>query len=629
MLSFLRKNAGTWLIKGILGAIVVVFVFWGVGSFRNESNAWVAKINGETVSAEQYNEAYNTLIQRYRSAYGQRFNDEMIKMLNLKQQALNQLIEKQLLLNEAGRLKFMVSSDELIDSIRTMTVFQNNGVFDEKRYRAVLTQNRLTPESFEKIQKELLLVDKLRSFVIDSVHVSENEIMEWFNWKHTSMQIDYALVDPAQLTDIVVNDDEIGKYFEEHRDEFKTEPKRIARYIEIKSATFADQVAITEDEIKAYYETHSAEFEKPKTVEARHILFRLAQDASAEAVEKSRIKALDVLKLIKDGKDFAELAKQYSDDPAKENGGYLGEFKKEDMVQPFSEKAFSMKAGEISDPVRTQFGWHIIKVEKINEPSTQTLDQASQGIRKKLTDERAGNMAFDAATTLGEKIMDINSFEKAAEEGKYTITITEPFTRKGPKEMAAAPKFAETVFSLEKDSISDVLDLGEGRYSLVQVMDIIPETIPELQAIKEAVRAAALKGKQQNQAAEIAAKILEAVKQGKTMAAAGAQKGVKTATTEFFERNGRIAEIGYEPEVIKTAFDLSLEKKVADATIKGQKGYYVIAFKDRKAADPAGLEKEKDQILQTLKSQKQNQVFQKLLETIRKASDIQISKSFT
>ncbi len=629
MLSFLRKSAGTWLIKAILGAIVVVFIFWGVGSFQTRDGAWVAKVNGETVSAEQYNETYNSLVQRYRSAYGQRFNDEMIKMLNLKQQALDQLIEKQLLLNEALRLKMNVSDDELIDSIRQMPVFQNNGVFDEKRYRGLLTQNRLTPESFEKIQKEMLLVDKLRSFVMDSVRVSENEIVEWYNWKHEMLQIDYAFVDPAKLTDTVVNDTEVSQYYTDHQDEFKTEPKRIARYVEIKPDAFADQVSLTEEEIKEYYETRMSEFEKPKTVEARHILFKLPQEASDQAVETYREKALSVMKMAKEGKDFAELAKQYSDDPgSKENGGQLGSFKKEDMVQPFAEKAFSMSAGEISQPVRTQFGWHIIKVEKVNEASTQSFEQASPIIRKKLTDERAGNLAFDAVTTLNDKMLDFNDFEKAAEEGKYTITVSKPLTRKGSEEIKS-PKFAEAVFSLERDGISDVIDLGGGRYALVQVMTIIPETIPELETIKEIVRTAALQQKQEKRAGEIADQILALAKSGKTLAEAGTEKGIKTATTGFFERSGRIAEIGFEPAISKSAFGLSPDKKLHEAVIKGQKGYYVIAFKDRKSPEPDGLEKEKEQIMNTLKSQKQNQVFEKLVETLRKASDIEISKSFT
>ncbi len=630
MLSFLRKNAGTWLIKVILGSIVVVFIFWGVGSFRSGNAAWVAKINGQPISAEQYSEAYNNLIQRYRSMYGQQLNEEMIKAMNLKQAALNQLIEKQLMLHEASRLQFTVSNQELVDSIREMPIFQENGVFDERRYRGILTQNRFTPETFENMQRELLLAEKLKSFVLESVHVSETEIQEWYNFRHETVQADYVFVDPARFSDLVISNDELKTYYNEHREEFKTPPQRTARYIEFTSDEFRKQVAVGEEEIQEYYESHLAEFEKPKTVKARHILVRLAQDAPADSIEKARKKALEIRKTAIEGKDFAELAKQHSDDPgSKEDGGNLGEFRKEDMLPAFSEAAFSMQEGAISEPVRTQFGFHIIKLEKINEAEQPSLQQASDRIRTKLTDERAANLAFDRATAVSEKMLDTNEFERIARENNSEIRVTPLFPRTGPPGFPNSAKFAEAAFSLEQNQISDVIESGNGRFVILQVVDIVPETIPEMEVVSDKVRSSLLKSKQEKRAAELASEILEAMKQGKSISEATAKKPVQTGKTGFFERSGNIPEIGSVPEVSKAAFELSSQKPVPDAPIKGRKGYYIIRLSERKKADPSGMEREKDQILRTLKSHKQNQAIQKLLDDIRRNSDIQISPDFT
>jgi hypothetical protein len=173
-----------------------------------------------------------------------------------------------------------------------------------------------------------------------------------------------------------------------------------------------------------------------------------------------------------------------------------------------------------------------------------------------------------------------------------------------------------------------VIDFGNGRFAILQVVDILPETIPELEAVTEQVRLALQKSKKDKQAAELATGILNAARQGKPISEAAAKKPVQVGKTGFFERTGPIPEIGSVPELTKAAFELSDQKPVPDALIQGRNGYYVIRFSARKTADPAGLAAEKDQIQNTLTSHKQNQALQKLLEDIRRNSDIQISPDF-
>ncbi len=160
----------------------------------------------------------------------------------------------------------------------------------------------------------------------------------------------------------------------------KPNPRQRFDYIQFLAADFNDQVEISDEEITAYYETHKATYGTPKTVEARHILIRVDENGDEEAVEEARKRLLPVLELARAGEDFGELAKIYSEGPSGPNGGALGAFKKEDMVAPFAEKAFSMAVDEVSDPVRTRFGWHLIKVEKINEATTKTLEEVKETI---------------------------------------------------------------------------------------------------------------------------------------------------------------------------------------------------------------------------------------------------------
>ena len=206
MLRLMRDYATSWLIKIILGAIVVVFVFWGVGSFRNRKSDVIASVNGEAVSLEEYRSTYNNLLEQMRQRFGNNLNEELLQMLRLDQQALDQLIEQRLLMQEVARLDFRVSDEEVVRTIQNISSFQTNGVFDSRLYTIVLNYNRMTPEGFEAAQKQRLLIEKLRTYLFGNFHVSENELREYYDWKNTTVSIDYALFDPETYDEIELTD---------------------------------------------------------------------------------------------------------------------------------------------------------------------------------------------------------------------------------------------------------------------------------------------------------------------------------------------------------------------------------------------------------------------------------------
>ena len=198
------------------------------------------------------------------------------------------------------------------------------------------------------------------------------------------MDLDYVLFEPGQFKNIQPTADEIQKFFDEHKETYKTDPEIKVRYLHLNPKNFEAGVTVTAEDIRDYYESNTDKFKDPKTVQARHILIKVDQNAKPEEVESAHQRAEDVLKLAREGQDFAALARQYSEGPTKTKGGDLGTFRREAMVKPFADKAFSMKAGDISDPVRTRFGWHIIKVEKVNQASVLSFDDAKKKIQKKL-----------------------------------------------------------------------------------------------------------------------------------------------------------------------------------------------------------------------------------------------------
>ena len=268
MLGLLRKKAKSWIIQLLLGAIIIVFVFWGVGSFREQNMGEIAMVNGESITFNEYTDAYNNFLDQLRQRFGKNLNDDMIKMLQVKKETLNRLIDRKLLKTEAAKLKLRVTDNEVSDEILKIEAFRNGGVFDNRLYNRALNNIRLTPEEFEASQRESLLIGKLNSFISGSVKVSEDEAREWFTWSNAEVNIDFVLFDPETYKNIDPALKDIEAYFENHKEAYKTEPRIQVRYLYFDPGTYKTKVIITEKEIKDYYNSRQDEFITPKTVEA-------------------------------------------------------------------------------------------------------------------------------------------------------------------------------------------------------------------------------------------------------------------------------------------------------------------------------------------------------------------------
>ncbi|MDD2389301.1 MAG: SurA N-terminal domain-containing protein [Desulfobacterales bacterium] len=622
MLNLMRSKANTWVIKFLLGAIVIVFVFWGVGSFRSKRGARVATVNGETITIEEYRESYDSLIEQLRQRFGSSLNDDMINLLQVKHQALDRLIDQRLLLQEADELSFKVSDSELAETIRSMSAFHANGVFDQGLYKNILSRYQMTPEQFENFQRKSMLIEKVRTLIVDSVKVSDQEAMAWYNWENASANIDFVMFDPSRYQDIAHSDEAIRLYYDQHKETYKTDPMVKVQYLRFEPEAYKSEIQLTSEEIEEYYNSNLSEFETPATVEARHILLKVNENDSDEAVAKAKQKAMDIFKMSREGKDFAALAKQYSEGPAKKDGGYLGIFKRQDMVKPFSDKAFSMKPGEISEPVRTRFGWHLIKVEKVNEASTMSLKEAEEKIRGILTEDKTRTLAYDSAEAVYDAFIEGDNLADIAKSRQLEIHTTDFFSGKDSVNgISKSSEFVAVAFNLSAMEISDIQDLGDGYY-LIQVIEKESEKIPGLDTVKDRVMSDFISDKQGEKAAEDSNRFFSALKSGKSMEEEVKSYGVTVSYTGWFKRNASIPEIGYESEIAEASFKLSADNPLPERVFKGAKGYYVIRFGERKTPDAQAFEKARSEVTDRLLKQKQFKTFDTWLAGIKEKSDI-------
>ena len=628
MLNVMRKQAGSWMIKVILFAIVIVFVFWGVGSFRSREASKVASVNDEIITVVEYRRAYNNLIDQYRQRFGSSLNDGMIEILQVKKQALDQIIDRTLLLQEAKKLDLRVSDAEVAESIMRTAVFQNNGSFDNRRYRSILAQVHLSPEAFEADQKNVLLGEKLTRIIMGAAKVSEAEVRQWYDWQNTSINIDYVLFEPSRYIDIKPSAEEIAAYFDVQKENYKTDPMVKARYVVFDPDAYKSLVTVDEEEITDYYDSNPNDFKTEKTLEARHILIKLDPSADEAADLAAKTRAEEIAKMATTGLDFAELAQTYSEGPTKDRGGYLGKFQQSQMVKPFADKAFSMAAGEISEPVKTQFGWHVIKVESVEEASTKTLEQSKDQIIKTLTDRKTLNLAYDKAEQFYEGCFEKDDLVNNAKTFKLAVMETGSFNRQGPdllgKDKGA---FAKAAFAIKVDEISDIQDIG-GRYYLIQLTEVIDAALPQLEAVKARVAADLTKKMQADKAGEDAEAMSADLRAGKSFeeSAGGHVGGVKH--TGWFTRNAAIPDIGSDPKFTEAAFQLSSAGSTSDGPIQGNAGFYVLRLSEKKAPAADGFETEKDGIKSMLLKQKQRTVIQDWIDARKTDSLITIEKEY-
>lgn len=615
------------MIKVVLFAIVVVFVFWGAGSISNRQADKVAEVNDEVITYTAYHQSYNRMLDQYRRVYGSALDNEMLEQLNLKEKALDQLVDRVLMTQEAKRLNLHIAEQTLDEAIFNIPAFQNNGVFDEQRAVYVLAQNGMTTGEFRDSLRQDMIISQLRDLVTDGAIVPEEEARQWYAWYNAEVNLDYLVFAPERHDDVQLTDEEIGTYYQNHKESYKTPLQVKVSYLHFDPENYKAGVSVTDDQIAQYYYDHPEEFKSEKTVEARHILFKLDADADAESVAEKQEKAMAVYKLATSGEPFDQLAKEHSEGPTRNNGGYLGAFKKDAMVKPFADKAFAMKAGDISEPVRTRFGWHIIKVEKLNEARTESLEQAAESIRSQISEEKALEAARQKAEAIYDTVYDGDDLSAAAQQHEIPVYETDFFGSEGPqrKNVGDIPQFTKTALALEEMDISEIQDFGDGYY-LLQVTQRKPPEMMPLEKVLDRVKEDAIKERQDALAKADAEKCLARLRSNGDFAAVAAEFGLEPQETGFFKRSGAIPKIGYNTDISQTAFTLSADETYPDEVFKGKTGWVVVRYKERKLPSDEGFEDEKADLTKRLLEQKKQATFQQWLADLRANGDVDIKR---
>lgn len=613
MLDFMRRHAQSWMIKAALGAVVVVFIFWGIWAPHEGRQRELIKIGDYLITVAEARNHYQTLRERYQSVYGERFTEEMAKKLNLKERAVKDLINRILLLQEAQRLGLRVTSEELEASIHENPAFQTNGLFDKAAYLRALQRARLTAKEFEANQRQVLLLNKLQALVVSSVKVSDQEVLEAYRQNLEKLNLEIISLNPSDFKDITLTPEEVKEYFSKHREEFKVPARVKIRYLLFDPKDYFKQVPVSSKEIEDYYQNNREKFGQPKQVKVRHILIK-ADAKDAEASAKAKEKAESIRKEAAQGKDFAQLAKQYSEDPGtKDQGGEIGYLTKGMVVPEFEQAAFSMKVGEVSAVIQTQYGFHILKVDEIKEASTQPLEKVKDQIEALLKNRKARDMAYDLADQAYAAASKDRKLDGFAEEKKLTVKETPLFSAEDKIDLDAKLKAA--ALSLSKGDISPALRVGE-TFGVLQVVDKQEARTPELKEVEGQVSEVLRKEKQREKALAKAKEILEKLRKGTEFKTLVAQEGLKAEETGLFARGSAPPKIPASEDLRKALSSLSPKNPYPESPIFQDGKYSILHLKAIQDIDKKEFETQKENYRRSLLQVKQEMVLTQWLDDL-------------
>jgi peptidyl-prolyl cis-trans isomerase D len=612
MLDRMRRHRG-WL-KWSLALVVLTFVVFYIPDFltRNAGAAStdvIAEVDGEPITVGAFTRRYNQQVQAYRNAYGGQLNDQLIKQLGIDRQILSALVDEEAMVAESRKQGISVSDVEIRERILALPGFQENGKFvGEQRYRQILQfQNPpMTTADFERSLRRALQIEKLRNALTGWMTVSDKEVIDEYRKRNEKVKLDVVPVTAAAFKNqITVTDAEINAAFEKNKERYRIGEKRKIKYALLNVDQVRQTLTISDAELEAFYKQNLSQYQSPAQVRASHIL--LKTEGKDENAVKAR--AEEVLKLAKaPNADFAALAKKYSEDESNaSNGGDLDYFGRGRMVPEFENAAFSMKAGQISDLVKTAFGFHIIKVVDNKPESTRPLAEVKSEIEDQLKWQKAQAEAEKQATALEATLKTPADLDRIGKE-KSLIVVESPLVQMAEpiQGIGSQPELSGRLFGMKEGEVTGKMRVSTG-WVFATVTARQDAYIPKVDEVKTKVADDVKNDKAQDLARQRASAIAAELKTAKDFAAAAKKYNLEVKSTELITRGSAVPDLGISDAIDNAAFALP-QGGVSDAIVTPQ-GTAIVRVAEKVAVTDSEIEAGKDQMRDELVNTRRDKFF--------------------
>ena len=628
MLDRMRRHKG-WL-KWSLALVVLTFVVFYIPDFLSISTGAapsqvLADVDGAPITVGTFTRRYATQMNAYRQAYGGQMNEQLLRQLGIDRQILQQLVDEEAMVAEARRQGLTVNDVEIRERILNMPAFQEGGRFvGEQRYRQALQFNNppFTTTEFEDNLRRALLIEKLRTSVAGWISVSDAEVADEYRRRNEKVKLDVVPVTAdAFRAQVTATDADLAAHFDQNKESYRIGEKRKIRYALVDVDRVRGSVTVPDADVEAFYKQNLAQYTTPAQARASHILFK-TEGKDENAV---RAQAEDVLKKAQAGADFAELAKQYSeDDSNKDKGGDLDYFGKGRMVPEFEAAAFGMKNGEISNLVKTSFGFHIIKMVDNQAEVVRPLDAVKPEIADQLRWQKAQQDAEAQAKALASAAKAPADLDRLAGERSLELHDSGLFLPTDPIDgLGLQAELAAAMFALKEGEISTPQRVARG-WVIGTVSGRQDAYVPALDEVKDRVRDDVVRQKAAELAKQRAAGIAAELKSAKDFAATAKKYKLEVKPTELLARGSAIPDIGMSDAVDAAAFSLPLNG-VSDP-ISTPTATAIVRVVERQDVTDAQIASGRDELREEMTGQRRDRFFSAYMQKAKTNLKININQ---
>lgn len=619
MLDFIRSNAQSMGVKLIFGLIILVFIFWGVGSITDTSGGTVvAVVNGEGISASAYQQAYQQQVEAIqRSNPG--ITREQLAQQNVGERVLTALIMQKLLEQEATRMGVSVSAQEMRQAVETVDAFKNkDGAFDAEIFRRMVENAYGSVGAFEKKLREELLAGKLESLVRAGIWSNSDESRAFFEYLRQKRGISYAFVPASRFAaEVKLTDKDIADYYAAHKQDFAVPAKVVAEYVKVSPLLLVKPESVSAADVEAEYTKNVSRYQTPEMVKAAHILVPLAEKATPDEVKQAEESMAAIRKELAGGKSFAQVADAHNGPNAAGPGGELGWIQRGQTVQPFEEAVFALEPGKLSETVRTPFGLHVILVSEKKPAGTRPFSEVEGEIRAELARQLGVEKLNDALDALVEdNILKKPLGESAARFGLSAARTDLLSAAELEKTLGLSAENAALVMGTGSGNpVDSALEAGDG-YLVVRVDKAEAAHTPELDAVRGEIKKRLKAEKMLSSALSAAAEELKQGQGGKEL----------TLSTASVERDGVLSGFVASSELAQAVFGAPLKTWLPRAfRLESEKegpGALICRVDGVQEADPAEWEAMRESFDGLLRNRRGEELFQLFLGELQRKAEV-------
>ncbi|MCU1308425.1 MAG: PpiC-type peptidyl-prolyl cis-trans isomerase [Acidobacteriaceae bacterium] len=610
MIRFLQNPTKTRkvFLAAILGVVIVSMVAYLGQAFTSTSTTTqgvYATIGSEQVMSAQVAQFAQQIAQR-------QFQGKSVPEMFLpyfQRQAAEQLVLQAALAAEARRMGLKVSDQELVDELSQgaagKVLFPNGQFVGQEKYAEIIYENaRQSVEQFEKQQKEGLLLRKLENVVEGGVTVPDAEVQREFQKQNVKVKFDYAVLTTEDLMkQVPVNDTELRAYYDKNKARFENSipEQRKARYVIVDTSKIP--VQITDDDYKRAYKQREETYRVPETVDVRHILVKTQEEADK------------VKKELEGGAKFEAMAKKYSQDPgSKDNGGLYAGVEHGKMVPEFDKAAFSLPVGKVSDPVKTSFGYHILRVDAKHEARLKPLNEVKGELEQALRTEKTGAQAESLANSIVTEAR-TGGLDKAAAKNSLNVVTTDYFNQTASLPgVGGNPQFMQAIFQQPAKGPADKIGLPTG-FAIAEVVDVKPPSTPTFDQARKDVEQQFRNERASEMLAKKTEELADRARSTKDLKRAAKDLGATVKTSELVSPSGQVPDLGAMTGPGAVAFDMS-QGQISGPISSGRNGV-VIEVKEKQEPSATDFAKQQDQVRQGLLQQKRGEVMQLFANNLR------------